>query len=313
MAPALAVDLAYIMGFACEAVLWGAYSVLFVTSSFTYANRHAGIRNLNPIVVIAHGTMFILATAHFAIELNHYYVYLTTNGVDGYADETKPLLAADTIMSLLDFVGNCVLIYRCRIIWDKWYIIVLPFLSVLSGFICEMETAHLVLIFSPTTPSPPAVLVPLPLAGYILSLCTNVMVTALIVGRLWYTHLLVRGFAYETRVVPQATVIVVESGLLYLLIQLVYVILFAIQHPAEQLIGIMAVQIYGIAPALIIARAGLGYSEKGPSKSMLSRFKWDPPAIHEEHDFDSSATTVTSEGATKDIEKGGNIQRIRRC
>jgi len=54
--------------------------------------------------------------------------------------------------------------------------------------------------------------------------------------------------------------IVVESGMVYLAVQLVFVVLFAMRHPAQGIIGVIAVQIYGIAPSLIIIRVALGLS-----------------------------------------------------
>ena len=73
--------------------------------------------------------------------------------------------------------------------------------------------------------------------------------------------------------------IVIESGALYLVVQLIFVVLFAIHHPAQGIVGVIAVQVYvrkviacfriiswilllrqGIAPALIIIRVALGMS-----------------------------------------------------
>jgi hypothetical protein len=79
--------------------------------------------------------------------------------------------------------------------------------------------------------------------------------------------------------------IVVESGMLYLAVQLVFVVLFAIRHPAQGIVGVIAVQIYvrvpftlkgdccknqitpspqGIAPTLILVRVALGLSNMQP-------------------------------------------------
>jgi hypothetical protein len=38
--------------------------------------------------------------------------------------------------------------------------------------------------------------------------------------------------------------IVVESGMVYLAVQLVFVVLFAIRHPAQGIVAVIAVQIY---------------------------------------------------------------------
>jgi hypothetical protein len=93
----------------------------------------------------------------------------------------------------------------------------------------------------------PASLVPLGLAGFVLPLVTNVIVTTLIVMRIW--HLSPRKM-HDTRgarflTTGRATIdILIESGMLYMVVQLVFVVLFAIQHPALDIVGVIAVQIY---------------------------------------------------------------------
>ena len=95
-----------------------------------------------------------------------------------------------------------------------------------------------------TTPVVPAFLVPLGLAAYTLPLCTNVIVTALIAGRIWYMMREIRDADMPTKTGRAAIDIIVESGMLYLAIQLVYVTLFALRLPAQTIASHMAVQIY---------------------------------------------------------------------
>ena len=103
-----------------------------------------------------------------------------------------------------------------------------------------------------SAPTPPAALVPLGTAGYILPLTTNAMATALIVTRLWITahdaskrvggtHMHMKG---TMRAARRAVEIIVESGLLYLVTQLVFVVLFALGHPAQAILAVMAAQVY---------------------------------------------------------------------
>jgi hypothetical protein len=89
---------------------------------------------------------------------------------------------------------------------------------------------------------------PLSLATFSLPLGTNVIVTTLIAARIWYlSPRKARNMSsaqFPTRT-GQATIdIVVESGMLYLAVQLILVILFAIPHPAQGIVGVIAVQIY---------------------------------------------------------------------
>ena len=95
--------------------------------------------------------------------------------------------------------------------------------------------------------APPS-LVPLGLAGFVLPLCANVMVTTLIAVRIWYLSPRrardSRGAPFPMDTSRHAIDIVVESGMVYLAVQLVFVVLFAIRHPAQGIVGVIAVQIY---------------------------------------------------------------------
>ena len=107
---------------------------------------------------------------------------------------------------------------------------------------------HLLLITDPSSPIAPPSLVPLGLAGFILPLCTNVLVTALIIARIWLlTPRRLRDMhnVYIPQGMGCAVIgIVIESGALYLVVQLVFVILFATHHPAQGVVAVIAVQIY---------------------------------------------------------------------
>lgn len=107
------------------------------------------------------------------------------------------------------------------------------------------------------------------------------MVTSLIVGRIWWITRRLAGVD-TTRSsgasVRRAMVILAESGALYLVTQLIFVIVFALKHPSQAIMGVVAVQIYvriaslsvisqlkknaiqGIAPTLIIIGVELGIS-----------------------------------------------------
>ncbi|KAL4066920.1 hypothetical protein V8B97DRAFT_1917119 [Scleroderma yunnanense] len=270
-------DLASLIGFACEATLYGANVILFFVSiAIITQKRHQ--TSLSHPVVLLNCLIFLCCTTHFAIEFNHFYTTLGSIGVNGYANETKPLFGADILISVTDFLGDLVLIYRCWMLYGKNpIVVVVPFLAALAGLACIAGVAHFVISVTPTSPAPPHAIVPLGLAGYSLPLCTNILVTALIVYRIWYTS---STLPNSPQFVAQgasrrAMMLIIESGFIYLLIQLVYVILFAMEHPGQAIAGVMAVQIYGIAPTLILIRVGLGISSEHGSNTMVStRIKW---------------------------------------
>ncbi|KAF9243489.1 hypothetical protein BU15DRAFT_86437 [Melanogaster broomeanus] len=250
-------ELAALIGFACEAVLW--------------AQRRN--ENLSNPIVYLNCFIFLCCTTHFALEFNHFYTTLGSTGVvEGYANETSQLMGADFLISFTDLLGDFILIYRCWMVWDKnYYIVIVPFLASLGGFCCMIAVLDILLVVDPTAPTPPASLVSLGLAAYVLPLCTNVLVTSLIVYRIWSSSRTVPGSSLQIGqgVTHRAIMLIIESGALYLVVQLVFV------HPAEAILAVMAVQVYGIAPTLIIMRVGLGISSEHSSNTMTStRIRW---------------------------------------
>ncbi|KAH9941735.1 uncharacterized protein BXZ73DRAFT_98127 [Epithele typhae] len=258
-------DGAAITGFMCESPLWGAYVVLFVVSVFLLLSSS---RSLNLPIFVANTILFSLCTTHFFLEANHFYTTVLTTGVPGYADETTKLLVADIIISLSDLLGVLILLYRCWIIWSKRYdIVILPAILALTGFACILGVAILVVTTDPTAPSPSPAIVPLGLAGYTLPLITNTITTGLIITKLLLT-------SRRSPVAPdeearsavrsavlRAIAVIVESGLLYLSTQATFVCLFALGHPAQAIIAVVAAQVYGITPTLMIIQVALGARE----------------------------------------------------
>jgi hypothetical protein len=101
---------------------------------------------------------------------------------------------------------------------------------------------------NPNSPIDPPSAIPLGLAAFSLPLGTNVIVTTLITARIWYLSPRkarnMPSAQFPTGTGQAAIDIVVESGMLYLAVQLVLVIFFSIQHPALPIVGAIAVQIY---------------------------------------------------------------------
>lgn len=111
------------------------------------------------------------------------------------------------------------------------------------GLACGIGLIGLVLTISPNAPQAPAAIVPIGTAAFSMSLCLNFIVSALIVGRIWYITGLNREIKTDSAI-RRASAIIIESGLLFLAAQLVFVVLFAIKHPAQAIVEPIATQIY---------------------------------------------------------------------
>ena len=149
-------------------------------------------------------------------------------------------------------------------LWGKnYHIVILPLLTSVGGFgtsssvtrstsshlhsvACIIAALDILLATNPTSPTPPAALVPLGLAAYTLPLCTNVMVTSLIVYRIWHTSRAIPDSPLDIGqgATRRAIMLIIESGALYLLFQLIFVVLVALSNAAEAILAVMAVQIY---------------------------------------------------------------------
>ncbi|KAI0043397.1 hypothetical protein FA95DRAFT_1563378 [Auriscalpium vulgare] len=279
-------DMAALIGFACETLLYGAYCILFIVAlTLIFWGRRK--REANIPIMVASVFLFLICTTHFAIEFNHFYVTLGRNGVvKGYANETSPLFGADLLISIADLVGDTILLYRCYLIYGKnIYIVIIPFLTALGGLACICAVVHEVLAISPTAPVAPSNLVPLGIAGYTLPLCTNVIVTALIVGRIWYLTPRTQSewgvTSSTTAMGHKAMEIIIESGALYLIVQAILVATFTKEVPSQAILAVIAVQIYGIAPTLIMIRVGMGLSTMNtPGRYSDPNISWNskPPS-----------------------------------
>lgn len=293
-------DMAALIGFGCEAFLYGCHTVLFIVSTYLTLSRSRGRSGFNRPIFIISGLLYFSCAAHFALEFNHFYNVLATTGVDGFANETSVLVGADILISVTDFFGQLILIYRCWLLWSKnYWVVVLPSLTSIGGLACVGAVIHSLLSINPSSPIAPPSLVPLGLAGFVLPLCTNVFVTAFIAARIWLlsprkVHDL-RGLYFPEGTGRAAIDIVIESGAFYLVVQLVFVVLFAIHHPAQGIVGVIAVQIYGIAPALITIRVALGLSSSsstsGRHGARPASWSQPPPPIKVRIGYNMTAFT----------------------
>lgn len=261
----LSPDLSDLIGFGCEAVLWGMYSILFVVSVMVMLWSSYSPRS-NKFIFFMNCFLFACATTHFGMTFNGFYTVLGSTGVDGYANGSAVGFGENLLISVTDFIGECILMYRCWAIWGgNLWIIAVPFIASLTALACFSGGVALATRIAPTAAAPPAAIQPLVFAAYILPLIANFMLTVLIAGRIWW---LTRGtITYLGKVSTgkrgtafKAAMIIIESGVLYFVVQLVYLTVFAVGNSSDQLMSLIAVQIYGIAPTLMIIQVGLGFS-----------------------------------------------------
>ena len=134
----------------------GVYTILFLAAVILLVRRLPS-HGVNATILAAVCLLYLCCTTHFILEFHHFYAALVScshwreglvlctvtehmglqvsTGVDGFANETKPLIGADILISLCDLLGDFILLYRCWIVWEHRYcVIILPALTALAGF-----------------------------------------------------------------------------------------------------------------------------------------------------------------------------------
>ena len=84
---------------------------------------------------------------------------------------------------------------------------------------------------------------------FILLLCASAVITILIVARIWYLSPRKRrdalqGINFPTSTGRAAIVITIESGMLYLIAQLIYCVVFVLRLPSQNILAASVIQIY---------------------------------------------------------------------
>lgn len=108
-----------------------------------------------------------------------------------------------------------------------------------------MAGLGLVALTDPTAVFAPKAIAPLGTSSFALSLCLNIIVTAMIIGRIWWVARGIETVRSTTReYVHTVTAMLIESGALFLAVQLCVVVTFALGNPAQAVVVPIALQVY---------------------------------------------------------------------
>ncbi|KAJ7466901.1 hypothetical protein FB451DRAFT_1259467 [Mycena latifolia] len=220
-------------------LFYGIYCVLFCIC--IYILLHRPRNRANTIFLVTAITLFTLATVQTVFNL-----VMGASEIDGIDVPYDQIDTANTMIYVVNnVVADGLVIYRCYSIWDRnVYVVILPMILLIITSVIGWD-----------------ILLPLdPFFG--LSLATNVLVTALTAGRIWWICRKARAYLktdLQKRYVSSISILV-ESGVIYGASVLIYLILGASASIVQEPIFEMLAQIVGIVPTLIIVRVGLGIS-----------------------------------------------------
>jgi len=241
-------------------VFYGIYCVLFVQ----YLNLlNKSVRK--PLTVYPLSALFILGTAFVAIGFAQGFFYLVRPTAPGTALTLFHLrLCTSIIYSFLDLISQGVLIHRCWIVWGKKItLVIIPSVLSLTSFVMDIVLVVGLSYFGPTPRNRPDWYTQLGTTSFSISLATNTIVTAILILRLVMVHREVHKIVVGRKhYLVEIVAMLIESGALTFISQLIWVVLFSLQNISTGFDAIAAVTALscGIAPTAVIVRVAMGRS-----------------------------------------------------
>lgn len=247
-----------------ETLFYGMYVVLFFSSVFVLArSRKKLVHGL--VIRIALSIMFCISTAHVAVNLRRL--------IEGFI---TPNTKAETLKYLYDIhqplnivkqylwifnnvIADGIIVWRLYTLWNI-YVCIIPILLLLATTAFGLATATSLL---PRVGAGNTIFVAhlsrFATTQYALSLTNNVLVTGLIAGRIWYStrKLSVMGRTH-TVVYRRAILIMIESGSLYALTQIIQLSWYVAKFPGLYFVSDSFVQIMAIVPTSVVLVVALG-------------------------------------------------------
>ncbi|TFK97974.1 hypothetical protein BDV98DRAFT_607234 [Pterulicium gracile] len=270
-----------------------------------HPNRRARSKRSTLVSTISASALFLVSTLHLALMiLSGVRRFLQgKNAEELYDDINQPSLLADIV-----------LIYRCYIIWDcRWKIIALPCAVFGASGVCGYISASRMSLAKHGSDLFAPEIAPWLKAGGALTVVTNISVTTMIAGRIWWVSRNARNVlpgcyrAKHNRVIA----VIIESGGIYSFTLIIFTSLMRIGSQNKIRIVYQALaQLAGITPTLIIVRMGLGLKPQdaavfstGPTFNEAPS-RWDRPSVDPESQH-ASVLTIEIQREV-DVENGGS-------
>ncbi|KAJ7246582.1 hypothetical protein B0H12DRAFT_758562 [Mycena haematopus] len=255
---------------AIEILYQAAFALVFYVgflAMFTLAIRHLWLRKVSGgrSMVVLTSVMLVFATAQLVLSLvlSVFMLQLLRLNVEGNSRMNTALVAANRITFAQDLFLNTnnaftdgLFIYRCYVVWGKRkLVVVVPILmlaaTTILGYISAVQIDSL---YRPTFNSK---------IVFIMAVVTNVTLTTLTAGRIWWVGKEVRRTLREAydRDYSIAAAMCLESGIIYSFFVIAFMVTGSIPSTGISIINNLITgalpQAVNIVPLIIIVRVGL--------------------------------------------------------
>ncbi|KAJ7579155.1 hypothetical protein C8J56DRAFT_337792 [Mycena floridula] len=260
VAGGIAADTTAILSLALECGLYGISVVLFVHTILVLAKDHK-TRPVNRTMTVLACLFFVLSTWHAIVDVvraKEGFVNERERFKGGpsayFADVTQPIFVIrSTLYASQTLLGDAVVIYRCYVVWQSFYVALFP-LILWCG--CAGVAMALLDAVARANPSSIFILSKLIDTFFATTLSCNILGTGLLAYRIWKINAATAEFRIGNSLLPVARV-VADSGALYSVTLLVALFTFVSGSNSQFLLVDLLMPIIAIAFYAIIIRVSL--------------------------------------------------------
>ncbi|KAG8970551.1 hypothetical protein FRC03_006680 [Tulasnella sp. 419] len=312
------IALARLIGVGLDGIFTVLYTGLFTWAMYTLWRRN----KVNPYLPAALIAMFLLHTTQFILQLidnyNAFVVYRDHPGPTAYFNDCANVILPirDACFWLICIMSDCLIVWRLHVVWSQSRrVIVIPLVILTSAITTGVVMfVHTVQRAVEGTPRLNHTIELWWMATLGLMIILNLLAPGLIVYRLWHLsdELDSLGSVVERSPYKRLALSLVESGALYSLALLVWLIIFASGYlPALYMSACILPSIVAIVPVLIVIRlnaiaADTGHAQSGyPTQSETlpnPTFRLQ----HLTHHSDQSPNTLRSDLS---LEEGAQVSK----
>ncbi|KAJ8589772.1 hypothetical protein M405DRAFT_791234 [Rhizopogon salebrosus TDB-379] len=265
MAGGIPQDKAAAIAIGLEGILYGFSLLMFFGTiwALTYKQR---LRNINRPIAFVAILLLVLSTAHMVVDMvrieNGFVKYRDTfpGGPAAYfANINEPLFVAKNFIVVFQtLVGDAVLIYRCYVVWQSIWIIIVPSLlwcsSAVTGILapyCALQaTSNTTNIFAKATSQWVT-------AYFASTLATNLLGSGLLAYRIWMIERSVSGGRVTKSPTMHILRVLMDAAILYSVAFFIALVCFVIPNNGEVVMLYMVPPIVSIAFYMVLIRIAI--------------------------------------------------------
>lgn len=268
--PGIPLDAGALMSTVLEGILYGFSILLFIGTIWSLTHkRHMQDINL-PILIVA-VLLLILSTAHMVVNIIRAedglvkYADTYTGGPSAYfADVSqKTYVIKHSFYVMQTLLADGVVIYRCYVVWQSVWIIVLPII-----LWCSVAATGVIAIYSVSQASTGSGIFVEALARWVAAffastIATNLLSSGLLAYRIWVIQRGVSGVNSAVRgtVMPIVRVLV-DAAILYSAALFTALVLFVCGNNGQDAVVDMAMPIMSIAFYMVLIRVALNKKDR---------------------------------------------------